>query len=287
MWGALIGDIVGSIYEVQNIKTKDFPLFQNTCKVTDDSVCTIAVADIVVNKTSPVKTLKKWGKKYQHIQNPPPFFPTFFSSGFSNWLDDPHSAPYQAHTNGAVMRISPVPFLIRDTQKAYETADIITNLTHNHPDSLKAVHAYIDCMHALFCNKNPKEILTQLEEKYGYNMHRSVDEIRLTYNKFYVSCNKSVPEAMICTLESVSFEDALRNAVSIGGDSDTIACMAGALAEARFGIPDDIKKQAMSFIPAEMNIILDKMYTNKIARTSTYIKSQKNITLKNKQLTLE
>lgn len=82
MWGALIGDIVGSIYEVQNIKTKDFPLFQNTCKVTDDSVCTIAVADIVVNKTSPVKTLKKWGKKYQHIQNPPPFFPTFFFKWF-------------------------------------------------------------------------------------------------------------------------------------------------------------------------------------------------------------
>lgn len=271
MLGAIIGDIIGSVYEARNIKSKDFELFSSNCRFTDDTVCTVAVADALINGKTAFETLRMWGKKYKDIQNPPGFFPTFFSGGFATWLESDNPVPYQAKTNGCVMRISPVPFLIRDLKTAEKKAIEITNLTHNHPDSINAALAYIRTIH--MCQKEAPlfDIKNALSYYHGYDMNRTVDDIRPLYNKFYGSCNKSVPEAIICALDATSFEDTVRNAVSLGGDSDTLACMAGAIAEARFGIPDDIKKKARTYLPNEILTIMDKMY-----HIPVLIKSDKN-----------
>lgn len=260
MWGAIIGDIIGSVYEAQNIKTKNFELFSENCRFTDDTVCTVAVADALINGKTAFETFRTWGKKYKDIQNPPGFFPTFFSGGFAAWLESDNPVPYGAKTNGCVMRISPVPFLIRDLNTAFKTAASITNLTHNHPDSINAVLAYVRTVHMCQNGAQPFDIKNALSYYHGYNMNRTVDDIRPQYNKFYGSCHKSVPEAIICALEAISFEDAIRNAVSLGGDSDTLACMAGAIAETRFGIPTEIKDQARTYLPNEILNIMDKMY---------------------------
>lgn len=271
MFGAIIGDIIGSVYEAQNIKTKDFKLFSEACRFTDDTVCTIAVADALINGKTAFETLRAWGKKYKDIQNPPGFFPTFFSGGFAAWLESDNPVPYGAKTNGCVMRLSPVPFLIIDLKASEKKAVEITNLTHNHPDSINAALAYVRTIHMCQNSAQPFDIKNALSYYHGYNMKRTVDGIRPWYNKFYGSCHKSVPEAIICALEATSFEDAVRNAVSLGGDSDTLACMAGAIAETRFGIPDDIQKKARTYLPDEILTVVDKMY-----RTPILIKSDNN-----------
>lgn len=258
MLGAIIGDIVGSVYEGQHIKTKDFPLFTKKSTFTDDTVCMIAVADCLLHHSDYAATMRKWGQKYLPI--------TGFSKKFSAWIQNPNMPPYQSKTNGAVMKIPPVPFLVKDTVQAIKIADHITNQTHNHPDSLMAVHAFISTLHACQKGHAPDKIKTYLENTYGYDMHRSVDEIRATYDKFYISCAKSVPEALICALEATSFEDAIRNAVSIGGDCDTIACIAGAIAEARFGVPFLYREAAFCKLPDEMQDIVQKLYPGKCIR---------------------
>ncbi len=252
MLGAVIGDIVGSIYERNNVKTKDFRFLTSESTFTDDTVCIMAVADSLLNKTDYAATMRRWGQKYMSV--------TGFSKKFSEWIENPNTPPYAAKSNGAVMKIPPVPFLIRNTKRAFETADAITNQTHNHPDSINAVHAFIETMHACRKGKTPIDIKKMLAQKYGYNMNRTVDDIRPDYNKFYVSCTKSVPEAIICALDAVSFEDAIRNAVSLGGDSDTLACIAGAIAEARFEIPYVYREAAMHILPSDMKRIMHQMY---------------------------
>lgn len=255
MLGAIIGDIVGSVYEGQFIKTKDFPLFTKKSTFTDDTVCMMAVADCLLHHSDYASTMRKWGEKYLPI--------TGFSKKFSAWIQNPQMKPYESKTNGAVMKIPPVPFLIKDTSQAIKIADHITNQTHNHPDSLNAVHAFISTLHACQKGYPPDKIKNYLENTYGYNMHRRVEEIRETYDKFYISCSKSVPEALICALEANSFEDAIRNAVSIGGDCDTIACIAGAVAETRFSIPSSYREAAFCKLPDEMQDIVRALYPNR------------------------
>lgn len=258
MLGAIIGDIVGSAYEGQFIKTKNFPLFTKKSTFTDDTVCMIAVADSLLHHKEYTSTMRQWGKKYMSI--------TGFSKKFSAWIQNPQMKPYESKTNGAVMKMPPVAFLIKDTIQAMNVADHITNQTHNHPDSLNAVHAFIATLHACRKGHAPDKIKNYLESTYGYNMHRSVEEIRATYDKFYISCAKSVPEALICALEATSFEDAIRNAVSIGGDCDTIACIAGAVAEARFSVPFLYREAAFCKLPDEMQDIVQALYPNQCIR---------------------
>lgn len=270
MLGAVFGDIVGSIYEFNNIRSKEFQLFENNTRtkekprITDDSVMTIAIADSLLNQKDPAQAMREWG--FRHIAHEfcQPLLKdgkplNSFSHSFEEWLLNPNAEPYGSRGNGCVMRISPVPFLITDTAKAIEVGDRITCLTHNHPDSIKAVRAYITVMHSLRTGVSEKEIKNLLEQKYGYNMHRSIEEIRAT-NKFYFSCPKTVPEAILCALEAKDFEEAIRNAVSIGGDSDTIACMTGALAEMKYGIPINLQKKVYPFIPKAFYPILKQLY---------------------------
>lgn len=256
MLGAIIGDIIGSKYEWNNIHTKEFPLFSKDCFFTDDTILTIAAADWMLHGGSAEEKLVFWGKKY--INHSPSGIPAF-SKGFMCWLEDEKRAPYYAKTNGCLMRLSPIPFIERNTSKALQKAKLFTETTHNHPDSVRAVMAYVEIMHSLFKNK-PSDELLKIGEKYNYNFNISLDETRNSMDRFYYSCTRTFPPAVICLLNADNYEDAIRNAVSLGGDSDTIACITGGLAEAKFGIPEDIAKQGIKYLNSDFKSILSELY---------------------------
>ena len=258
MFGAVIGDVIGSVYEWNNIKSKDFPLFSKNCTFTDDTILTSAASDWAVNGGDAEKIIRKWGNKYKERST---FGKGAFSKGFLSWLEDESKGAYQSRANGAVMRISPIPFLIRDTKKAIAKALEFTNVTHNHVESLDAVEAYVEVMHANFKKNSVEEIKGFVADKFGYDMSRSVDEIRANYKGFPWKCIDTVPEAMICALDANSYEDAVRNAVSLGGDSDTLAAMAGALAEARFGMDDKIRQEGVKYLDVNVKFALYRQYS--------------------------
>ncbi len=262
MLGAVIGDIVGSVYEFNNIKTKEFKFFSEKGYFTDDTILTCASADWLLNGGNAKDFLVKWGNKYinRNVQAPQ----TPFGKGFMDWLKDKEHKPYMANTNGCVMRISPVAYLIRNTKEALKKAEQFSNVTHNHIESLNAVRAYIETVHKCFNKENSNSVRKYISDKYGYDLTKSVDEIRQDYNKFYCTCKNSVPQAIVCALEANSFEDGIRNAVSLGGDSDTLACMCGAIVEARFGIPNDIKEKAFQYLDDNIKKIIALEYDERI-----------------------
>ena len=249
MLGAVIGDIIGSPYEFHNIKTKDFELFCKRSCFTDDTILTCATADWLVNKMSPKDALLKWGKCYQNrtYENGTV---NAFGKGFLSWLEN--QTPLHAKTNGCIMRLSPVIFAFDNKQEALKHALEFTKITHNHEDSLIATAAYIETAFLLKQNIPPQIIKNKIMHRYQYNLSQSVDEIRKNYNKFYCSCKNSVPQAIICALDASSYEDAIRNAVSLGGDSDTLATMAGGLAQISYQIPQHIKQAALKYMDANV-----------------------------------
>ena len=250
MLGAIIGDIVGSVYEFDNIKTKDFPLFREDSHITDDTVCTIAVADIILNDKDPVETMVYWCRKYPGMG---------YGDRFVKWFDLPWQEPYGSFGNGAAMRVSPAAFLSPSIGHARILTTTVTEITHNHPEGMKGALATSDAIWMAFNSATPAEIRAHASVTYGYDMNRTVDSIRRTY-KFNETCMGTVPEAIICALEAEDFEDAIRNAISIGGDSDTLAAITGAIAEARFMIPDEICKEALQRIPDDLLTIILQMY---------------------------
>ena len=253
MLGAIIGDIVGSPYEFHNIKTKDFPLFCEHSCFTDDTILTCATADWLINGDNPGKYLKKWGNMYANRTYENGTVAPF-GEGFMKWLNT--GQEYNAKTNGCIMRLSPIPLWFDDMNEAMQKAEELTKITHNHPESLNATKAYIETAFLLKNNTSTAIIKNVIEHKYGYNMNKSVDEIRSNYDRFYCSCKNSVPQAIICALEAKSYEDAIRNAVSLGGDSDTLACMAGGLAQIKFTIPMEIIKNAEKYTDNNVKTIL-------------------------------
>ena len=237
MLGAIIGDIVGSIYEPKDsrIKTKDFPFFGENCRFTDDSVCTTAVADALMHDLAPAETMRKWGKRYPNCG---------FSQIFKNWIYSEADAPNCTFRNGAAMRVSPAAFLNReDLNSALIAADKVTVISHDHPEGIKGARATTHSIYLAFKGENPTTIREVVTAEYGYDLTQTVDDIRPDY-AFDMTCQGTVPQALTCALESDSYEDAVRNAVSIGGDSDTLGSIAGAIAEALHGIPDYIKEEA-------------------------------------------
>lgn len=245
MLGAVIGDIIGSPYEFHNVKTKDFKLFCNNSCFTDDTILTCATAEWLLSGEDPKKILKKWGNLYKNRLYEGGKVGAF-GPGFTNWLET--GKPYGAKTNGCVMRLSPISLVIDDLKIALNKAVELTSLTHNHDESILATRVYIETMYMVKKGLDVTIIKNYITHKYGYDLSKSVDEIRSNYNKFYTSCKNSVPQAIICALDATSYEDAIRNAVSLGGDSDTLACMAGGIAEMKFGIPENIRKQAMTYM---------------------------------------
>lgn len=258
MLGAIIGDIVGSVYEFHNIKTKEFELFSSESHFTDDTILTCATAEWLLTDKNPKDILKKWGTYYvkRNYENGKI---AAFGKGFMNWLET--GVPYEAKTNGCVMRISPIGLMENDLKTALLKAEELTNLTHNHSESLTAVRAYIETMFLAKKRIAPPKIKEIISNKYGYDLSKSVDEIRPNYNKFYVRCKNSVPQAIISALDATSYEDAIRNAVSLGGDSDTLACMAGGIAEVIFKIEPTIIQKAMPILDARMQKVIKEFYS--------------------------
>ena len=259
MKGAIIGDVVGSVYEFHNIKTKKFPLFNNKNYFTDDTILTCATADWLLNGQPAADVLVKWGKRYQDRSYEGGKV-SAFGKGFTAWLNDKSHKPYKSHTNGCVMRLSPIPLFVKNTELALKKAVEWTQLTHNHPDSIKAVKSYVEAFHMSAKKVEPDKIKKYISKEYGYDLFRPLDEVRKNYNKFYCSCQKSVPEAMISALDGKHYEDSIRNAISLGGDSDTLAAMAGGLAEARFGAPDNIFNSARTFLDNNILKVVDEFY---------------------------
>ncbi len=250
MLGAVVGDIVGSIYEWKNHRSKDFPFFGPGADYTDDSVLTLAVADALLHGHPPQKSLYLWATRHPKRG---------YGSGFSNWLRTWELAPYGSYGNGAAMRVSPAALIAGSLEEALSLAVKVTEVTHDHPEGIKGAKA---AAHAIFLARGGTgagDIRRAIARHYGYDMDRTVDSIRPHY-RFDESCQGTVPEALICALEAASFEDAIRNAISIGGDSDTVAAIAGPVAEARFGIPDKIARAAMAMIPADMQETLWRLY---------------------------
>ena len=237
MLGAIIGDIVGAPYEGRGrkIKTKDFPFFGPYSQFTDDSVCTAAVADILMHDKPPAQTMQRWGRQYPRRG---------YGGNFGKWLYSADAEPYNSWGNGSAMRVSPAAFLNKDSlSNALEASDKVTRITHNHPEGMKGARAATHAIWLAFNDADPVEIRSEIVSIYGYDLSRSVDEIRPDYS-FDVSCQGTVPPAITCALESTSFEDAVRSAVSLGGDSDTLAAIAGPIAEALHGMPRGIATEA-------------------------------------------
>ena len=251
MLGAVIGDIVGSVYEWRNIKTKDFPFFGKNCRFTDDSVMTFAVAEALMNGGKPddyIEAMKRLGRMFPKAG---------YGGYFRKWLFSDERKPYNSWGNGSAMRVSPVGWWfdsLEDTEKAAEAS---ASVTHNHPEGIKGAQATAAAVF-LARNKTPKkEIKSYIENRFGYDLSRTLDEIRPGY-VFDVSCMGTVPEAMIAYLESAGFKDAIRGAVSLGGDSDTLTAITGGIAEAAYGIPDEIAGKAVSLLDLPLLEILGR-----------------------------
>lgn len=252
MLGAITGDIIGSWYEFRNYKAKDFePLFHAEAKFTDDTVCTVAVADALVNELDPVATLQRWGQAYWHNRG--------WGQRFSLWLADDNPQPYNSWGNGAAMRVGAAGLLATSLEQALELAYQVTVITHNHAEGIKGAQATAVAIWLARNKQGPHEIGQELTQRFGYQLDMTVDSIRPGY-KHTEASQHSVPQALVCALEATSFEDAVRNAVSIGGDSDTIAAIAGSVAEARFGIPDDIAAKTWTYLPRDMRAVLTALY---------------------------
>lgn len=256
MLGAIIGDIVGSVYEKRNYRAKDFePLFHENARFTDDTVCTVAVADALLHGKKPAHALQEWCRRYEDTGG--------WGQRFALWIADDHPKPYQSWGNGAAMRVSAAGMLARTEDEATQWADYFTVVTHDHADAIAAARAVSLAIYWASHQVDAVDIANRLTERFGYNLKQTPDEIRPTY-KHTESSAGSVPQAIVCALQSKSYEDALRNAVSIGGDSDTIAAIAGSIAEALHGIPEEVRAKGMSYLTEDMNVVVNAFYSIKV-----------------------
>ncbi|AEF85984.1 ADP-ribosylglycohydrolase family protein [Treponema primitia ZAS-2] len=229
--GAIAGDVIGSTYEFSNVKSTDFELFTRETYFTDDSVMTIAAMDVLLNKLNYTETYQKYGRIYSKRG---------YGGNFEDWLYEDNPQPYNSWGNGSAMRASPIGWYCKSIQAVMEEAKKSAEVSHNHPEGIKGAQAVAAAVFLARTGKTKGEIKEFITKTFDYNLDRTLDEIRPDY-KFEVSCQKSVPEAIIAFLESSDYKSAVRLAVSIGGDSDTIACISGAIAEAFYGeIPGEI-----------------------------------------------
>lgn len=274
MLGAIIGDIVGSRFEFNPIKSKNFDLFETNehfskdkkltlgyfikgSRFTDDTVMTIAICKALLDCNGnfsdlshfAIKAMKYYGKKY-------PFMG--YGAMFNNWLMSSNCEPYNSFGNGSAMRISPVPYFAKSIDKVKSLSMAVTTVTHNHPEGIKGAEAIAVCIWLALQGAKKEEIKQYIENNY-YKLNFDYDDLVDNYN-FNETCQGSVPQAIFCFLISNSFEDTIRTAVSIGGDADTIAAMSGAIAEAYYGIPSQLELRVCDFLPDEFIDIINRFY---------------------------
>lgn len=245
MIGAIAGDIIGSVYERHPIKTKDFPLFHAQSRFTDDSVLTIAVAKAILEDGDYRKWILDMGRRYPNAG---------YGGSFIRWLQFNHPEPYNSWGNGAAMRVSPVGFAFDTVETVLAEAARTAMISHNHPEGVKGAQATALVIFLARTGQGKESIRQEVIDRFGYNLDRSVEEIRPFYS-FDVSCQGTVPEAIIAFLDSDCYEDTVRNAVSLGGDSDTLACIAGGMAEAYYGsgsIAPDVLDKVKAALPVEL-----------------------------------
>jgi ADP-ribosylglycohydrolase len=234
MLGAIAGDIIGSVYEADNIRATQFPLFDYECTFTDDTVLTVALADSILTGAPYVDKLKEYYGRYPHAG---------YGGKFIMWARSNRREPYNSWGNGAAMRVSPAAWAYDSLDQVLEGAERSAAVTHNHPEGIKGARAVAAAVFLARTGKSKDEIRAYVRKTFWYGLRETLDEIRPEY-RFDVSCQGSVPEAITAFLESESYEDAVRKAISLGGDSDTIACMAGGIAQAFYGgVPESIRER--------------------------------------------
>jgi ADP-ribosylglycohydrolase len=239
MIGAIIGDIVGSVYEVVPTKSKEFALFPKGSGFTDDTVHTVAIADSIVSNCDPVDNLHEYFDRYPHAG---------YGKIFGSWAKVKDRDPYNSYGNGSAMRISSVGWYYDSIAEVESNARRVTGITHNHPDAIKAGIAVAGSIFMARMGSNKTAIMDYVKNIAGYKLEQCLNEIRPNYS-FKVDCIFSVPEAIQCFLEAENYLDAIRNAVSLGGDADTQACIAGSIAEAYYGMPDkELVSQGLEFL---------------------------------------
>ena len=255
----IIGDIVGSRFEFNNYRSKDFELFTDECMVTDDTIMTIAVAKSIMETEKLIDSssgrdrldnnyyslLEKMSIKYmQEIGRRYP--DSGYGGMFFRWIFSDNPKPYNSFGNGAAMRISPVAYIASNECEVCRISEVITVVTHNHVEGLKGAEATAISVYMARCGHTKSEIKNKIINNY-YSLDFTIDEIRDTY-QFNETCQNTVPQAIETFLESTSFEDAIRTAISVGGDSDTLAAITGGIAEAYYGVPADIKEKALFYL---------------------------------------
>jgi len=249
MIGAIAGDIIGSVYEHWPIKTKHFPFFGQGSRFTDDTVLTVAIANAILTGQRYEEALLDFGRRYPQAG---------YGRSFFNWLQTNDPQPYNSWGNGSAMRVSSVGLAYSSENDILEQAKATAEVTHNHPEGIKGAQATAYAIFQARMGVDKEQIRSNISEKFKYDLSRTVDEIRPSYS-FDISCQGTVPEAIIAFLESDSYEDAIRNAISLGGDSDTLACITGGIAEAFYGgLPEDILRETRNRLPPDLLEVVDE-----------------------------
>ena len=255
--GAIAGDVIGSVYEFHPCRSTDFALFLDYSEYTDDTVMTVANADWLLTGDSLLGIMQDYGNRY----------PTAGYGGmFYNWLKSRDPKPYNSWGNGSAMRVSPVGWAFDTLEETLEAAKLSAEVTHNHPEGIKGAQATAACIWMARKGKSKQEIKEYVERVFGYNLNRTCDEIRMTY-QFDESCQGTVPESIIAFLESTDYESAIRLTVSLGGDADTMGAITGGIAEAFYGeVPEHIRKEVLKRLPNEFIEVMQQFYEKFVER---------------------
>lgn len=247
--GAIIGDIVGSRFEWENTKRKDFEFFTNRLEFTDDSVMTCAVAESLLFDYPVDYCMRRWYRMFPNVT---------YGKMFGEWCRQEIDGAYNSYGNGSAMRTSAIPYFCKTMEECKELSKKYAEATHNHPEGIKGAEAVSVAIWLALHRANKEEIKKYIEDNY-YSLDFDYNDLVANYNTFEVSCQKSVPQAIYCFLISTDFEDCIRTAVSIGGDSDTIACIAGSIAEAYYGIPNWIKQGIKKYLSEDIYMLLKRV----------------------------